>query len=199
MSSIYALSDAVPLDDEPATLGLADRLHQVNWDTGLGLFRDGVLRVRGRAPVERPDLAGCFDLVGFSYYCTFGVAGGQLVNHPPGAPESPLGYGIWADGVGLVLDRLHAEVPGVPLLVAEYGIGTDDDAERAAYLERGLEVVHDALDRGIDVRGLFHWTAVDNYEWSHGYDVRFGIVDRDRRVRPSARVLQREATGAGAA
>jgi beta-glucosidase len=199
VSSIYALSDAVALDDDPATLALADRLHQVNWDTGLGLFRDGVLRVRGRAPVERTDLAGCFDLIGFSYYFTSGVAGGKLVTHPADAPRSPLGYGIWADGVGLVLDRLHAEVPGVPLLVAEYGIGTDDDGERAAYLERGLEVVHDAVDRGVDVRGLFHWTAVDNYEWSYGYDVRFGIVDRDRRVRPSARVLQREATGAGAA
>lgn len=46
--------------------------------------------------------------------------------------------------------------------------------------------------RGPEVRGLFHWTAVDNYEW-YGYDVSFGIIDRDRNVRPSARVLQREA------
>ena len=85
------------------------------------------------------------------------------------------------------------ELPGTPLLVAEYGIGTDDDAERAAYLARGLEVAHDAIARGIDVRGFFHWTAVDNYEWLHGYDVAFGIIDRDRNVRPSALVLQREA------
>jgi beta-glucosidase len=104
-------------------------------------------------------------------------------------------YGIWADGVGHVLRRLHAEVPGTPLLVAEYGIGTDDDEVRAAYLERGLEVVRQAVGEGIDVRGLFHWTAVDNYEWLHGFDVHFGIIDRDRTVRPSARVLQREAQG----
>ena len=56
----------------------------------------------------------------------------------------------------------------------------------------------DAIARGIDVRGLFHWTAVDNYEWLHGYDVQFGIIDRDRNVRPSARVLQRAATEADA-
>ena len=49
-------------------------------------------------------------------------------------------------------------------------------------------------ERGIDVRGLFHWTAVDNYEWLHGYDVQFGIIDRDRNVRPSADVLKDEAT-----
>ena len=52
---------------------------------------------------------------------------------------------------------------GTPLLVAEFGIGTDDDQVRAAYLQRGLDVVHQAIERGVDVRGLFHWTAVDNY------------------------------------
>ena len=94
-----------------------------------------------------------------------------------------------------MLDRLHTEVPGTPLLVAEYGVGTDDDEVRAAYIDRGLDVVHDAIARGVDVRGLFHWTAVDNYEWLLGYDVSFGIIDRDRNVRDSATVLQREALG----
>ena len=56
-------------------------------------------------------------------------------------------------------------------------------------------MVHDAIDRGVDVRGLFHWTSVDNYEWIHGFDVRFGIIERDRTVKPSARVLAREALG----
>ncbi len=70
-----------------------------------------------------------------------------------------------------MLDRLHAELPNTPLLVAEYGVGTDEDA----------------------VRGFFHWTAVDNYEWLLGYDVAFGLFDRERKPRPSARVLEREA------
>ena len=194
VASIFGLSAIVTQDDEPRTGTFAERLHEMYWAPGLGLFRDGVLRIRGRAPVERPDLAGAFDLIGFSYYAAMGVSEGHLAIHPPDAPVSPLGYGIWADGVGVVLDRLHAELPGIPLLVAEYGIGTADDQVRAAYLERGLEVVHGAIDRGIDVRGLFHWTGVDNYEWLHGYDVEFGIIDRDRHVRPSALVLSREAT-----
>ncbi len=193
VGSIFGLSAIVTQDDTPETARTAERLHARFWAPGLGLFRDGVLRVPRRDPVERPDLAGAFDLIGFSYYAAMGVAAGSLAVHPPAGAVSPLGYGIWADGVGLVLDRLHEGVPGTPLLVAEYGIGTDDDAERAAYLERGLQVVHDALDRGVDVRGLFHWTAVDNYEWTHGYDVRFGIIDADRTVRPSAQVLAREA------
>ncbi len=197
VASVFGLSCEVALDDDEATAKVVRSLQAVNWDAGIGLYRDGVLRTPGRAPIERPDLAGCYDLFGFSYYATIGVAHGQVVRYPVGAPESPLGYGIWADGLGLVLDRLHEELPGTPLLVDEYGLGTADDAERVAYLEDGLRVVHDAIGRGIDVRGFFHWTAVDNYEWLHGYDVQFGLIDGERRVRPSAAVLAREAGAEG--
>jgi beta-glucosidase len=193
VASIFSLSPGVAQDDDAATAERLERLRRTSWSPGLELFRDGVLRFPGRAPIERPDLAGCFDWIGFSYYAALGVRAARIVPHPPDALCSPLGYAIWADGLGLVLDELHAAVPGVPLLVAEYGIGTDDDAQRTRYLERGLEVTRAALARGLDVRGFFHWTAVDNYEWLHGYDVKFGLIDRERRVRPSARVLQREA------
>jgi beta-glucosidase len=193
VASIAGLSPIVPQDDDPATSAMVRTLFDYYWAPGIGLFRDGVLRVPGRPPVDRPDLIGSFDMIGFSYYAAMGVRDGHLAIHPPDAPVSPLAYGIWADGVGLVLDRLHAELPGTPLLVAEYGIGTDDDRVRAAYLERGLEVVNQAIDRGVDVRGLFHWTAVDNYEWLHGFDVSFGIIGPDRTVRNSASVLQRAA------
>jgi beta-glucosidase len=198
VASIFGLSDIQTMDETPETKQLADLLNDFNWRAGLGLFRDGILRVPGLEPVERPDLAGSFDLIGFSFYSTTGVRQGARVPYPPEAPVSPLGYGIWADGLGRVLDRLHQVLPRTPLLVAEYGIGTSDDTQRAAYLERGLEVTSDAIARGIDVRGLFHWTAVDNYEWLNGYDLQFGIIDRDRNVRPSARVLQRAATEADA-
>ncbi len=195
VASIFGLLAVTAADDEQSSRDAAAELLADNEGVGLGLFRDGVLEVPGREPIERPDLAGAFDLIGFSYYISLGFRAGALVGYPDDAPTSPLGYSIWADGLGQVLRRLHATLPGVPLLVAEYGIGTDDDDERVAYLERGLEVVHGAIADGIDVRGLFHWTAVDNYEWMHGYDVRFGIIDRDRNVRPSAQVLAREARG----
>lgn len=199
VASIYGLGDAVQRDDRAETQRLAERLAETHWDSWIGLVRDGVLRVHRREPVERPDLVGCFDLIGFSYYFTAGLEDGKMVVHPPDAPVSPLGYGIWADGVGLVLDRLKAELPDTPLLVAEYGIGTDEDSERAQYITRGLEVVSDAIGRGVDVRGFFHWTGIDNYEWYHGYDVAFGLIDRDRKVKPSAQVLAGEALGAGRA
>lgn len=193
VASIFGLSAIEALDDDPRTIRLADLLDAMNWQAGLGLFRDGVLHVPGLDATIRPDLAGSFDLIGFSFYSTIGIRQGRMVPYPPDAPVSPLGYGIWADGLGRVLDRLDQVLPGTPLLVAEYGIGTSDDNQRVAYLERGLKVTSEAIARGIDVRGFFHWTAVDNYEWLHGFDVEFGLIDRDRNIRPSAWVLEREA------
>jgi beta-glucosidase len=197
VASVFGLAATVAQDDDPATASFIDFLDDGLWHPGLRLFRDGVLRARGREPIERPDLAGAFDLIGFSYYMALGVMAGRLATHPPGARLSPLGYGIYPDGLGLVLDRLHGELPGTRLLVAEYGIGTADDTERVAYLRRGLEVVQERLSAGVDVAGFFHWTAVDNYEWLHGYnaDAAFGIIDADRNLKPSARVLAREAAG----
>src|SRR6185295_8158287 len=86
VSSIFGLSPIVAQDESPETERTAQTLFDMYWAPGLGLFRDGVLRVRGREPVARPDLAGAFDLIGFSYYAAMGVADGRLAIHPPGAP-----------------------------------------------------------------------------------------------------------------
>ena len=192
--SIFGLGAAIALDEHPGSLTACEKYYANNWDRGLRLYRDGLLHTRDGQTLERPDLQGCFDYIGFSYYSCFAFHEGNFVAvYPDDVPRSPLGYGIWADGLGLVLDRLHQEVPGAPLIVSEYGIGTDDDAPRAAYIERGLQIAHDAIARGIDVRGFFSWTGVDNYEWTHGYDVKFGIIDAARQLKPSAQVFAREA------
>lgn len=194
VSSVFGLSTVELTDDLQPSRSFQNFVYSVNWDSGLDLFREGQIRLPGREPINRPDLAGSFDMIGFSYYCALGVGDGQLSRYPIDAPTSELGYSIWPDGLSLVLERLHQELPTTPLLIAEYGIGTDDDNQRAQYLSDGLRITADAITRGIDVRGFFHWTSVDNYEWLHGYDVKFGIIDQRRRVRPSAMVL---ATAAG--
>ena len=132
-------------------------------------------------------------MIGFSFYAAMGVRAGRLTCIRPVPPSNR-----WATGSGLTAwgwsSTGSTRASRHPAPRRGVRIGTDDDDLRASYLARGLENVHDALERGIDVRGLFHWTAVDNYEWLHGYDVRFGLMDRDRgTVRPSARVLAREA------
>ncbi len=193
VSSIFGLSAFVAHDDELSSATLVEHLYASLWDPGLGLFRDGVLRVPGRTRLERPDLAGAFDMIGFSYYSTTGAELGAPAIHPPGAVESALGYGIYADGLGLVLDRLRTELPDTPILVAEYGVGTDDDDAPRCVPRTGTRN-HRPKARGWPRHPRpVHWTAVDNYEWLHGYDISFGLIDRDRNVRPSAAILSNEA------
>jgi beta-glucosidase len=75
------------------------------------------------------------------------------------------------------------------LLICEHGVGTDDDEWRRDVLAESLQIVENAIGDGIDVRGFFHWTGVDNYEWNHGYTVPFGLFDRDRQARESAELV----------
>ena len=95
-----------------------------------------------------------------------------------------------------MLDRLSADHPGpADPRSCEAGIGTDDDQQRNDYVEDVLGIVHDAITGGVDVRGIFWWTGVDNYEWGQGFDVRFGLFDRDRNPKPAAEVAKHAALG----
>ena len=91
--------------------------------------------------------------------------------------------------------RRAAEVTGGrPVLVTENGVATDDDGQRIAYLHAALAGVERCVAEGIDVRGYFHWSALDNFEWALGYEPLFGLIAVDRRTlrrvpRPSAHWL----------
>ena len=69
-------------------------------------------------------------------------------------------------------------------------IDPTDDTERVSFLRRHLEAARTAMDHGVPLRGYFVWSLLDNFEWAHGYEYRFGIVHVDfdtleRRVRDS--------------
>jgi len=66
--------------------------------------------------------------------------------------------------------------------VAENGIATVDDGRRQQFLIAVLGEVWEAIQSGVDVRGYFHWTSVDNFEWAHGYAMRFGLIGLDRET-----------------
>ena len=66
--------------------------------------------------------------------------------------------------------------------MTENGIGTDDDALRIDYVTRALAGVRRCLDDGIDVRGYFYWSLLDNFEWVLGYGPTFGLVAVDRET-----------------
>ena len=64
---------------------------------------------------------------------------------------------------------------GLPLYVTENGIADADDSRRPKFLRDHLAVLAQAIAEGVDVRGYFHWSLVDNFEWAHGYATRFGL------------------------
>ncbi len=205
--TIHSLMPAYPVwpeDDDRQKVPAMDNARLVDdlvWRSWIRAQNEGVLELPGRAPIEVPDMAGSFDLIGFSYYYALGVTSDlSMQPYPSGAKVGPLGMAPWAEGLRVCLDRLAEELPGRPLVISECGLGswtTDDDDEwRCEYLTDCLEITRDAISDGIDVRAFFHWTGVDNYEWGLGYDAAFGLIDRDRNPKPSAELARRWATGA---
>lgn len=140
---------------------------------------------------ERPETAG--DFVGVQYYTRERIdprePGGRV---PPeeGERVTQMGWVWYPDGLRQAL--LLAARAGLPLIVTENGIATDDDAERIAFIETHLRAVRSAMDSGCDVRGYVYWSSFDNFEWNEGYAPTFGLVGIDRAgglrrvVRPSA-------------
>ena len=110
-----------------------------------------------------------------------------------GVELTQMGYEFWPEALEATL-RYANEISGIPMMVTENGIGTEDDNCRIAYYQKALQGVANALADGLDIRGYFAWSAFDNFEWMHGYGPKFGIVqvDRETQIRnpkPSASYL----------
>ena len=90
-----------------------------------------------------------------------------------------MGYLFWPQCVEYTVRRAIG-LAGVPVIVTENGIGTARDEQRIRYVGEALHGVHALLDDGLDVRGYFQWSLLDNFEWALGYRPKFGIVEVDR-------------------
>ena len=118
----------------------------------------------------------------------------------PGAPVTEMGWSADAAWMRAVLNDLKGL--GKPVYVTENGLAAVDDKKREVYLADVLANVRLAIQDGVDVRGYFHWTNTDNFEWARGYQVHFGLiaVDRvtlERTVKPSGRLYSRIAKANG--
>lgn len=76
-------------------------------------------------------------------------------------------------------DRYGDRLP--PVVITENGCSYEgvEDRERIAFLDAHIRAVHDAVTAGVDVRGYFVWSLLDNFEWAEGYARRFGLVHVD--------------------
>jgi beta-glucosidase len=103
------------------------------------------------------------------------------------------GWEVYPEALGHTV-RLAAGHAGVPVMVTENGMATEDDEARLAYTRAALEGLAGCVSDGIDVRGYLHWTLLDNFEWMAGFSKTFGLIAFDhetfaRTVKPSARWL----------
>lgn len=127
------------------------------------------------------DAARGDDWLGVQAYTRTRVGPDGPLPVPQDAERTITGWEYYPGALGEALRHAAATVPGTPLIVTENGIATDDDARRVAYTAGALAGLATAMEEGLDIRGYFHWSALDNYEWG-SYVPTFGLVHVDRKT-----------------
>ena len=147
-------------------------------------------------------IATPIDLIGVNYYTRQTVAGpqdgpfhGPTILSPggtegirtidTGAPKTQMGWELHPDGLIDVLRLVFDRAPELPVYITENGAaypdevtthGTVEDEDRRHFYELHLDAARQAIEQGVQLRGYFAWSLLDNFEWAFGYTRRFGIV-----------------------
>ncbi len=132
------------------------------------------------------------DFIGLNYYNDFHVKFDKTiwplelsVENRPFVPTNNRGWPVTEDGLESMLVRLKNEYGIDSIYITENGTSCDDivsingtieDSLRIDYLQRHLISLHNAIEKGVGVKGYFQWSLYDNFEWAFGYSSRFGIV-----------------------
>lgn len=187
---------------EPLDLMARDRVVYVYHHLVPNSLLDGAFDadLDGVAEEPHPEWKGALDWLGVQYYSRQGVTGKAglipVLKATPcfaplfdgGACLPPLdvthcvpamAYETHPPGLYDILMNFTNLWPSLPLVVTEAGIATKVGARRAENVVRTLEQIARATDAGADVRGYYHWSIYDNFEWSLGYEPRFGLYTVD--------------------
>lgn len=159
-------------------------------------------------PGDMATISQPLDFLGINYYFRSNVRddgqGGMADAPLQGVERTQMGWEVYPEGLRDLLigfDRTYPKLP--PIYITENGMSNADevvngevaDTQRSAYLQRHFAAVGAAIEAGVDVRGFFVWSLMDNFEWAFGYERRFGLVHVDyatqvRTLKNSARQLQ---------
>lgn len=98
---------------------------------------------------------------------------------PEGAELTQMNYEFYPQALEYVLRRVAKEFHG-DLIVTENGIATADDTRRVAFIETALAGVQNCIADDLPIKGYFHWSLMDNFEWQKGFSMQFGLIAVDR-------------------
>jgi beta-glucosidase len=132
---------------------------------------------------------GYHDYIGINYY--FHRLIGIMPKNQANTWKNDLGWEINPQGLYQVL--LSAKKYNLPIYILENGLADAKDQHRQQFITEHLIMVHKAIQAGCLVKGYFHWSLLDNFEWKWGFTPRFGLYSVDyqsleRRPRPSSRL-----------
>lgn len=131
------------------------------------------------------------DFVGINYYFSDYYTG-LLRRENPNVPISDLGWYMEPEGLYPLILRAWAHYKK-PVIITENGVADSGDTYRQWWLEETIIAMERAISEGVDLRGYFHWSLLDNFEWSYGWWPKFGLIAVDRKrgmertIRPSAK------------
>lgn len=136
------------------------------------------------------------DFIGVNYYVHKRIKGlspyewNRYANgHHESREHSDLDWEVYPPGFSEALADMASY--RLPIYVTENGISSQNDHRRARYIVSYLKELYHAIQSGVDVRGYFHWSLLDNFEWDKGFKARFGLVEVDFKT------LQRKIRGSG--
>jgi beta-glucosidase len=166
-----------------------------------GSYRFSMPGIKTFAPPPDRDAPNCYDFMGLNYYSHFLVqffpSKGQAfrLRHPKGAVMTDMPHTIYPEGLYRAIVRVARVRRNVPVIVTENGIADAADDRRQFYIRRYLAAAHRALREGINLRGYFYWSLLDNFEWAQGYKMRFGLYEvnfetQERRLRDGAKFFR---------
>jgi beta-glucosidase len=141
------------------------------------------------------------DWLGINYYSRRVVASDGHVFEPAPDRRTGMGWEIYPEGLRLLIERLGVEYDLPPAYITENGAAFDDvveadgrirDQRRIEFIGQHLEALVSAIESGVDVRGYFVWSLLDNFEWTFGRAERFGLIrvdydDQSRIIKESGR------------
>ena len=197
----WAAAERNMVTDAENAIAARDRIHFVY----NRLFPDSILNgtfdtdFDGVPDEEHPSWEGKLDFMGVQYYSRQGVAARRVIpvldlvpcfgDFDFGACVDPIfdethcvpamGYEYYEPGIYNLLHEYGDAYPRLPLTVSESGLATNVGRRRSEHIVRSLEQIERAREEGVDVRGYYHWSLMDNFEWAEGYEPRFGLYRVD--------------------